>query len=81
MADLRQAGPEPHGRRLRLFARDGQGVAGHRRHERRPIPRSFDRSGKYLFFTASTDVGLTPRLAEHVEHGQARAPGASTWPS
>ncbi len=40
-----------------IFARSGQGVPDHGWHERCAVSR-FDKNGKYLYFTASTDVAL-----------------------
>ena len=71
LAGLRQAAPEPHGRHLRLFARDGQSVADHRRPERRPIPRLRpERQVPVLHgqHRRRADAGV----ARYVEHGQAR---------
>ena len=43
---------------VRLFARSEEGVPGHRRDERRALS-GVRRNGKYLYFTASTDIGLS----------------------
>jgi len=50
---------QPHALDLSLFLGDGSEPARLRRHERIPLRRSFDRSGKYLYFLASTDAGPT----------------------
>ena len=56
VAGLPAAAQELPERDLPLLAGDRQGAPGHRRHERRPLP-AFDKGGKYLYFTASTDIG------------------------
>ena len=33
---------------------------------------AFDKDGKYLYFTASTDIGIERRLARHVEPSSGR---------
>ena len=39
----------------------------------------FDRNGKYLYFTASTDVGLSAVGFGHVQRRTIRSRAASTW--
>ena len=48
---------ESHGGDLFVFAGDGKGIADYRRNERRARIPVFDKSGKYLYFTASTNSG------------------------
>ena len=40
---------------------------------------AFDKGGKYLYFTASTDVGPDAGLARHDAAWTGRSPAASTW--
>ena len=56
VARLREAAAELSRRDPRVFAGLRQSDADHRRHERREDP-VFDKDGKYLYFTASTDSG------------------------
>ena len=56
---LHQNAAESFPRRLCLFARHRKIHSDHRRHERRANIAVFDKNGKYLYFTASTNIGPT----------------------
>ncbi len=59
---VRQAAPEQSARDLPLLARRRTKLPAHGRTERRRRSPVFDRSGKYLYFAASTDVGRRSQL-------------------
>ena len=69
MARLPEAAGKSSARHLRLFDSMERRAPNHRRPERRALA-GFDKNGKYLYFTASTDVGLAAG-----RHDSARPPG------